>query len=123
MSPQKTVLILEDEPSLLQAVKYKLEQADYTVLSAHDGIEGRQVLDSQTVDMVLLDLLMPRSDGCDFLNRMSQEERERIPVIILTNFPTDQKSATVEDIIIKSDVSLDSVVSRVEQYFAEQKET
>ena len=77
-----TVLVVEDEPNLLAALKYTLEQEGYNTLTATDGESGLSVARSKNPDLVILDVMLPRLDGfevCRILRRQSN-----IPILMLT---------------------------------------
>lgn len=73
-----TLLLVDDEPSVLSALRRLFRMEGYQVLLANSGAEGLQVLDSQEVDLVISDMRMPEMDGAKFLNFV----RERHPEIV-----------------------------------------
>lgn len=81
-----TVLVVEDTELLRRIYSDKLAQDGYEVLSAGDGLEALNLLRSNKVDLVLLDLVMPRMSGIEALDAIKADPRTReIPVIILSN--------------------------------------
>ncbi len=77
-----TVLVVEDEPNLLAALEYDLEQQGYDILTATDGESGLRVAQSENPDLVILDVMLPRLDGfevCRILRRQSN-----VPILMLT---------------------------------------
>ena len=86
-SSRRTVLIVEDEAVNRELLGYILGET-YEVLTAVDGVEAKEVLSEHPgeIAMVLLDILMPRMNGIEFLKRRQQDEAlSRIPVIVLTS--------------------------------------
>lgn len=80
------ILVVEDTELLRRIYLDKLQQEGYRVLSAGDGLEALAVLRANPVDLVLLDLIMPRMGGLDVLQAMKSDPRtESLPVVILTN--------------------------------------
>ncbi len=83
----KTILVVEDDLNTLE-MHVRIAQAHVSsprVLKAQDGLEALAVLRQESVDLVLLDLIMPRLDGFGVLEAMRQEQTLRdIPVIVLT---------------------------------------
>jgi len=80
------VLVVEDTELLRRIYSDKLAQDGYDVLSAGDGLEALNILRDAKVDLVLLDLIMPRMSGIEALEAMKADPRTReIPVIILSN--------------------------------------
>ena len=77
-----TVLVVEDEPNLLMALKYTLEQEGYDTLTATDGESGLNMAQSRNPDLVILDVMLPSLDGfevCRILRRQSN-----VPILMLT---------------------------------------
>lgn len=79
----KTILAVDDEPSMLRLLEISLRQAGYQPLTAKDGREALEVIRTQDVDCVVTDLHMPRMDGLQLLKEIRQENAE-LPVIIVT---------------------------------------
>lgn len=83
--PKKTILIIEDEASLVGVLTYNLKNVGYEVLSAMDGQEGLHRLQLYLPDLVLLDLNLPVLDGFEVCRRVRGDLRTRdIPILILT---------------------------------------
>lgn len=81
-----SVLVVEDTELLRRIYSDKLSQDGYQVLTASDGMEALAVLHANKVDLVLLDLIMPRMSGLEALEAIKADPRTReIPVIILSN--------------------------------------
>lgn len=81
-----TVLVVEDTELLRRIYTDKLTQDGYEVFQAGDGLEALNALRTQTVDLILLDLIMPRMSGLEALEAIKADPRTReIPVLILSN--------------------------------------
>jgi DNA-binding response OmpR family regulator len=85
MSAGATILVVDDEPKIVELLTRGLEQRAYRVLTAGDGEEAwRQALNDQP-DLILLDVLMPKLSGFELLRRLKEHEQTRhIPVVMLT---------------------------------------
>jgi CheY-like chemotaxis protein len=82
----KRILLVEDDRFLRRACETSLKQRGFLVTSANDGEEGLRLATSETFDLILLDLLMPKKPGIEVLAALRGEERTRdIPVVILSN--------------------------------------
>ena len=77
------ILVVDDEPALRQAVKRALGFEGYDVTFATDGVEALEVLASEPVDAVVLDVLMPRMDGLEVCRRL-RRSGDMTPVLMLT---------------------------------------
>lgn len=81
MSPQE-ILIIEDEPSIAEVVDIYLRRAGYQVRTARDGNAALQMLDQHLPDLVVLDVMLPGTDGFSILRWL--RDRSDVPVIIIT---------------------------------------
>lgn len=88
--PGESILVVEDTELLRRIYTDKLSQEGYRVLQAGDGLECINTLRTAQVDLVLLDLVMPRMSGIEALEAMKRDPRTKdIPVIILSNLGQD----------------------------------
>lgn len=76
------VLVVDDEPPIVRLVKAKLRVDGYEVITASSGDEALKLLESQTPDLIVLDVMMPEMDGFETLRRIRQ--RSQVPVVMLT---------------------------------------
>ena len=80
------ILVADDEPHIGRIIKMKLEQGPFRVTLAYDGQEALDRINGdEQIDLVLLDLMMPRLSGLDVLRRIREQDRfKSMPCIILT---------------------------------------
>ena len=78
----KRILLVDDEPLIIKGLKYTLEQEGYETLSAMDGEEALNVFFSNSIDLVLLDVMLPKLDGIQVCQRI--RESSNVPIIMLT---------------------------------------
>ena len=83
MTKKRTILVVEDESSMLAGLEYALAQEGYEVRSATDGDAALASIAKSPPDLVLLDVMLPRRSGFDVLKRLRDDGR-RLPVILLT---------------------------------------
>jgi CheY-like chemotaxis protein len=85
-SEKATVLVVDDDPAILDALEQDLADQGYDVILAHDGDEGLRYLRSAPPpDAILLDLFMPRMNGWEFMHALrSDEALPEPPVIVIT---------------------------------------
>ena len=89
--PQK-ILVVDDDPDILDALTMILESQGYQVVTASDGIEGLANLKAEKPDLMILDLLMPKMDGwavCKELQDPRWSKYKDIPILILTSVRED----------------------------------
>ncbi len=84
----KKILLIDDDPDILDAITVILESQDYQVVIAHDGIEGLVNLKAENPDLMIMDLLMPKMDGFAMMIEL-QDERwsqfRNIPILVLSS--------------------------------------
>ena len=82
------ILIVDDDPSIRAVVKILLSKTGHDVIEAPGGGEALELLENILPDLILLDIMMPRLDGWETLNRIRWDERfKSIPVAMLTAKP------------------------------------
>jgi DNA-binding response OmpR family regulator len=82
---KKKILVVEDEAELTGAIRIRLEQAGYEVLTAYDGQEGLEKARAENPDLIILDLMLPKLDGYKVCRMLKFDEKYRkIPVVMLT---------------------------------------
>ena len=85
MSDRQLILVVDDDPDLVEALSMKLESENFQVEKAYDGLEAWDRIKEQRPALVILDVMMPRKDGytvCDEIKKSS--EYKDIPVVLLT---------------------------------------
>lgn len=97
-SQGRSILIVDDEPDLLELVRYNLQAEGYKVLTARDGIEGLKAAKTEPLDLAILDLMMPGMDGNELCRAIrSNPATANLPVIMLTAKSDDvDKIASLE---------------------------
>ena len=87
MSDDVEVLFIEDDPTVAQMYKLKLELDGYHVTMAKDGEEGLQHATANPPDIIFLDIRLPKMDGFAVLEALRSAENTRhVPVVILSNY-------------------------------------
>ena len=118
-----TILLIEDDPPMVRMYSTKLKTENFEVEVAYDGEEGLEKIKEQKIDLVLLDLMIPKLGGMELLGRVRADEKlKKIPVVILSNLSQEQdiqraKELGVKDFLIKSNYTPSQVVAIVKSYF------
>jgi two-component system, chemotaxis family, chemotaxis protein CheY len=82
---KRVVLVVEDDRDVLDALAVTLEETDYEVLRAHNGLEALGQLEAHPCDLILLDLMMPVMNGWDFRHKQKETPKiAKIPVLLMS---------------------------------------
>ncbi len=115
MSERATVLVVDDDPDIVALMRDFLEAEGYVVLTSGDGEAALDLLDRETVDLVLLDVMMPGQSGFEVIRRI--REAGEVPVLFLSARQEDSDKLRglglgADDYIVKSATPAE-VVARV----------
>jgi DNA-binding response OmpR family regulator len=121
------VLIVDDDPDLVETVSMMLQDKGYEVGKAYDGIEGEEAIKKRRPDVVVLDVMMPRKDGYKLCAELKANTETRdIPIVLLTAVGdavpstsythADGMSTEAEEYIPKP-VDTQTLVQAVESFF------
>jgi len=81
---RRTVLVVDDEPTITEVVCRYLQRAGYRTAIAADGAQALEAANDRRPDLVVLDLMLPRIGGLEVMRRLREQDRERMPIILLT---------------------------------------
>lgn len=113
--PKVQVVIVEDQPSLAEIYKTRLELNGYPCVVANDGIEALVAIEKNRPELVMLDLMMPKLSGDQVLKVMrSTDWGEDIKVLIISNLneaeaPAGLRDLGIVDYLIKANLSNDQI--------------
>jgi len=101
------VLIVDDEPGIIEMLTMRLEACDYQVISASDGQEGLDKARTEKPDLIILDLMLPKIDGYKVCRMLKFDERHKqIPIILFT------ARAQESDIKLGEEVGADAYITK-----------
>lgn len=115
----KKILIVEDDEFLLGLEAKKLTMLGYVVSSAPSAEDAEMMLEKEIPDLILLDLLLPKTYGLDFLVKLKQNVKfNHVPVIVFSNVADQEemkKALTLgaSDYMIKSNFTLEEMESHI----------
>ena len=128
---KKTILIVEDEAPLLRILKDTLGDEGFRVFAAADGKEGLELAETHVPDFILLDIVMPRTNGMVMLRKLRESDWGKgIPVLILTNLnniPTvinrlefesaqEEDKAEAQKFVAANEISSEKARNYIKQY-------
>jgi len=114
------ILIVEDEKGIVDFLKQGLEEENYTISTAYDGVEGLKKALELPIDLVLLDWMLPKMQGIEVCKNI-RLEKNNLPIIFLTAKDTVQE--TIEGLkagandYIKKPFSFDELLERIKIHF------
>ncbi|MEH0154436.1 response regulator transcription factor [Limibacter armeniacum] len=101
-----TILIIEDEQRLADLIKKGLEEEDYMVYHTLDGLAGMELLREKSVDLILLDILLPKMSGLEVCRKIKTEGHADVPIMMLTAL------GSAENIVLGLDSGADDYLSK-----------
>jgi two-component system alkaline phosphatase synthesis response regulator PhoP len=124
----KKILIVDDDPDLVEAVSTILESKGYAVSTAYDGVEGLKKARTENPDLIVLDVMMPNKDGYAVCKELKADKQySSIPILLLTavvaNIPTSKYTHqmgmdTEADDYVDKPVEPAELVKRVEAHIS-----
>ncbi|MEK8086322.1 response regulator [Aquabacterium sp. A3] len=94
----KTVMLVDDSPTVRQVMRFAFEHAHYAVIEASDGQEALGALDGQKVSAIVCDIAMPTMDGLSFVKALREKRDYRFtPVVMLTTESRPQRKQEAKE--------------------------
>jgi two-component system, OmpR family, alkaline phosphatase synthesis response regulator PhoP len=125
MSDKQLVLVVDDDPDLVESVSMKLESENFNVAKAYDGVEAWDKIKQERPDLIILDVMMPRKNGYELCDELkSSEEYKDIIVVLLTavadavtstSFTHMDGKTTLADDFIPKPIELDRLMEMVKE--------
>ena len=116
----KKVMLIEDDKFLSSLIKARLEKDGFSVVQSFDGDDAITRLPEERPDLVILDLIMPKTNGFEVLKAMSlMPGLERTPVVIVSNLAQDSDIAKAQQLgakayFVKVKISIDDLIGKIE---------
>lgn len=114
------ILIVEDEPAMLKALSDTMSRAGYGVFTAADGQEGIHIALTKHPDLIILDILMPNTNGVSVMETLRKTPwGKTVPIVILTNLEPDDKmiGTILRDqpsyYLVKASTNLDDLTEKI----------
>jgi DNA-binding response OmpR family regulator len=117
----KKILLVEDDPLLIDIYKTKLSTAGFDIVIINDGEQALEAVEKESPDAVLLDIVLPKVDGWEILKGI-KEKHKLTKVIVLSNLGQKEEvqkgfSLGAEKYLIKANYTPSDVVSEIEKLF------
>lgn len=117
MKKKSKILIIEDEQPLAKALELKLQSSGFEPSIAPNGEKALSRMERETFHVILLDLVMPKMDGFQFLEALKVKNKKPV-IIVLSNLAQDEdisrvKRLGVKEYFVKSDTSLSEIIDTI----------
>ena len=126
MADDKLILVVDDDPDLVEAISMKLESKDYRVEKAYDGIEAWDKIQEERPDLIILDVMMPRKNGYELCDELkANPQYQDIAIVLLTAVGSAVTStrythrdgmSTLADDYIAKPIDLDKLMAMVDDF-------
>ena len=84
MNPTKKILIVDDEPDILEFLSYNFRKKEFKVFTANNGLEGIKHAESEFPDIIISDILMPEMNGIEMCREIRKRCGDNTPILFLT---------------------------------------
>ena len=115
----KRVLLVDDDPEIIEAIRYALESRGYKIFIARDGNQGLALAESEDPDLVILDMMMPKRSGFLVLEKLRRTREVPVRVIMITANEGSRHKAYAEmlgvDDYLRKPFAMDKLVESVER--------
>ncbi len=125
MSEKQLVLVVDDDPDLVESVSMKLESENFKVAKAYDGVEAWDKIKEERPALVILDVMMPRKNGYELCDELKKSEEYKDIIIVLltavadavtsTSFTHMDGKTTLADDFIPKPIELDRLMEIVKE--------
>jgi len=123
MSAQKHILVVDDDPDLVEALAMKLASKDFRVTKAYDGVEAWEKIRADKPDLMILDVMMPRKNGYQLCDEIKADPQYKTIAVILltavadavttTSYTHHDGKKTLADDYVPKPIDLDKLVAMV----------
>lgn len=116
------VLLIEDDPILVKMYKVKFESEGFEVLTADDGEQGLEMALSEGIDVIVLDIMMPKMSGIDLLTKLRKSPKgKKVIVIMLTNLSQQEEQEKALELgaveyLVKANQTPSQVVEKIKTH-------
>jgi len=119
---KRKIAFIEDEEGLVFALRKKLKDEGFDLITANNGIDSLALIEKEKPDMILLDIVLPKMEGFTVLRELKKTKSiKNIPVIVLSNLGQDEDVAKAMhlgavDYMIKAETEMDIIIQKINKY-------
>lgn len=125
MADKQLILVVDDDPDLVESVSMKLESAGYQVAKAYDGVEAMDRIKEKRPALVILDVMMPRKNGYELCDELKKSDEYKDIIVVLltavaeavtsTKYTHMEGKSTLADDYIPKPIELDRLMEIVKE--------
>lgn len=125
MSDKKLILVVDDDPDLVESVSMKLESENFAVQKAYDGEEALLKIQEKQPDLVLLDVMMPKKNGYELCDELKSDDQYKDIIVVLltavgdavtsTNYTHIDGKTNMADDFIPKPIDLDKLIEIIRE--------
>lgn len=125
MSDKQLILVVDDDPDLVESVSMKLESENFRIAKAYDGVEAWDKIKEEKPDLILLDVMMPRKNGYELCDEIKKDAQYKDLTVVLltavgdavtsTSYTHIDGKTTMADDFIPKPIDLDKLVEIVKE--------
>ena len=125
MSEKQLILVVDDDPDLVESVSMKLESLNFNVAKAYDGVEALEKIKEARPDLIILDVMMPRKNGYELCDELKKSDEFKDIIIVLltavadavtsTSYTHMDGKTTMADDFIPKPIELDKLMEMVQE--------
>lgn len=126
MAEKKRILVVDDDPDLVEAVSMKLESENYRIAKAYDGVMAWEKIKEERPDLIILDVMMPKKNGYVVCDELKKDPKYKdITVVLLTavgeavtstNYTHVDGKTSLADEFIPKPIDLDELMEIIGHY-------
>jgi DNA-binding response OmpR family regulator len=123
MNVNQTIMVVDDDPDLVESVSMKLESNNFSVTKAYDGVEALEKIKADRPALIILDVMMPRKNGYELCDELKKSDEYKDIVVVLltavadsvpsTNYTHMDGKTTLADDYIPKPIDLDKLMEIV----------
>ena len=119
---EKRILLVDDDAEIIESLRLALEAQDYQVLIARDGNQGLALIERETPDLIILDMMMPKRSGFLVLERLKRLGEKKHRIIMITANEGNRHKAYAEmlgvDDYLRKPFAMDRLLDSVQRLLA-----
>ena len=124
MKEKAFILVLDDDPDICMMIKMVLEYYGYDAMDSENEENAKEIMSSNRVDLIIMDMLLSGADGTDICRRLKQnEETSSIPILMFSAHPTAKESclAAGADDFISKPFEMNDMIDKISFYLERKK--